>query len=171
MSRPRDHLQQGEGTLKLRILILVLLACPSLAVAQQATPVDSGRVVRLHRASGEVMRGRLLAPIQPEAPAITYCHYPGVPCRSLDAPGVRTASRTDVLHLDVAGGSRWKRGALIGGAAGVVMGALMISFAHGLCETSECRSDAEIAALVPVALGVSLGTLFGSTSLTWRPVW
>jgi hypothetical protein len=154
-----------------RIVTFLLLLCPSFALAQGTAPVDSGVVVRLHLGTDTTRRGRLLAPIVPASLTITYCRYPGPPCSSPTSLGLDSIPTSDVIHLDVASGSHWKRGALIGGGIGAALGGLFIAFAHSMCETSECRSSADTGALITAGLGLTLGAAFGSTSLTWKPVW
>lgn len=153
----------------LRLVALCLLLVPGVVDAQQATSIDSGIVVRMHRADAATIRGRLFTPFQPGNTALVYCRYPAAPC--LNAAATESLAVSAIMHLDVAQGSHWKRGALIGGAVGAVLGGLVIAFANGLCDTSSCRSDAKLAALVPLGMGVGLGAAFGSTSLVWKPRW
>jgi hypothetical protein len=153
-----------------RLALVALVALPRVANAQQGSPVDSGTVVQFHMAAGTTMRGRLLVPILSSTPTITYCRYPGVPCRTLDDPGVRTVAGPEVAHLDVAAGSHRVRGALIGGAIGAGLAGVGL-YVGQLCEDSECRASVRRGAAVTVALGLGLGFVFGSTSLRWRPAW
>jgi hypothetical protein len=157
--------------LSLRVTLVALVAFPGVATAQQDRSLDSGTVVRFQMAPGAAVRGRLLIPIRSTTPSITYCRYPGVPCRSLDDPGVRTLDRSQIAHVDVADGSHWQRGALIGGAIGAALGVMGLYLANGLCDTDDCLASGRRGAAVTVALGLGLGMLFGSTSLRWRPAW
>lgn len=151
-----------------RFVTLLLLLVPGVAVAQ-AAPIDSGIVVRMHRTGAATIRGRLFTSFQPGNTTVVYCRYPAAPC--LNAAATESLALADIMHLDVAQGSHWKRGALIGGVVGAALGGLLIAFANGLCETSSCRSDARLGALVPLGMGVGLGAAFGSTSLVWKPRW
>jgi hypothetical protein len=154
-----------------RLALVALVALPAVVAAQQSSPVDSGTVVRFQMATGATMRGRLLMPIRPSSPTITYCRYPGVPCRTGDDPGVRTVDGPQVAHVHVADGSHWVRGGVIGGAIGAALGGAAISFANGICDTSDCRATGRRFAATTVALGLGLGIVFGSTSLRWRAAW
>ena len=154
-----------------RTALVALVALPAVATAQQASSLDSGTVVRFHLATDATMRGRLLMPILPSTPTITYCRYPGVPCRALDDPGVRTVDGAQLAQVDVADGSHWQRGALIGGAIGAALGAFAIALGNGICDTSDCRAAGWRFAGVTLMLGFGLGITFGSTSLSWRPAW
>lgn len=154
-----------------RLALVALVALPAVATAQQGGGVDSGTVVRFQMATGGTMRGRLLRPIRASSPTITYCRYPGVPCRTRDDSGMRTVEGPQVAHVDVADGSHWVVGGVIGGAIGAAFGGAAIAFANGICDTDACRASGRRGAAVTVALGLGLGMAFGSTSLRWRPAW
>ncbi|MGH7658553.1 MAG: hypothetical protein ACREL6_10005 [Gemmatimonadales bacterium] len=155
-----------------RILTALMLSfiLPSRSLAQHATIVDSGTVVRLSLPA-DTVRGRLIAPIQSSALLITYCRYPGAPCRTPLAAGVDSVDASSVVHLDVANGSNWKRGALIGGAIGGALGGLSLALSNGWCDYPGCSGDRLPTALGLTVAGAAIGAVFGATSLTWERIW
>lgn len=155
---------------QLPVLILSLVL-PSQVLAQSPITVDSGKVVRMSLPD-DTVEGRLIAPASSSIALISYCRYPGPPCHTLLDAGIDSVETSRVVHLDVANGSNWERGALIGGAIGAAIGGIGLSFAHGgFCELPECEGDAVWAAIGITIAGAAVGAVFGATSLTWEPIW
>lgn len=152
-----------------RALVAAVLL-PSPVVAQNTATVDSGTVVRLSLPA-DTVRGRLIAPVQQSALLITYCRYPGVPCNDPLAAGIDSVEVSRVVHLDMANGSNWKRGALIGGAIGGALGGLILVAAQGWCDFPDCENDRLPTALGLTVAGAAIGAVFGATSLTWERIW
>jgi hypothetical protein len=84
---------------------------------------------------------------------------------------VQAIPAAQVTHLDIAAGSHWVRGGLIGAGVGALVGGFFILLADGLCDTAQCKTSSRRAALAPLGLGFGLGALFGSASVVWRPAW
>ena len=157
--------------MQLRIIIVLLLALRTRAGAQglRTVPIDSGTLVRLHVSNHQSVRGRLLQPLSPATANLIFCRYPGTPCTAFSDPRVETIPGAQVARLDVATGSHWVRGGLIGAAVGAALGGVFIALGNGLCDTADCKSSSRRAALGPLALGIGIGVLFGSASIVWRP--
>jgi hypothetical protein len=159
----------------MRSALIVLLAFPLFgpASAQRlgTAPLDSGTLIRIHLATMQIVRGRLLEPFQPTiSPALVFCSYPRSPCRSTTEPPAKSIPVSQVTTLDVATGSHWLKGGLIGAGVGAVVGGAFIILANGLCDTSNCRSSGPPTAVSLTIGGFALGALFGSSSPRWSPV-
>jgi len=163
---------RGVGEHRLRLSGMLPLLIPMLLQAQEGLPVplDSGALLRMHLFS-DVTQGRLLAPASQGSPSLTYCRYPAPPCTSVLDPRAGTIAVAQIIHLDVATGTRWKHGMAIGGVVGGVIGAFFISVGSGLCDTDQCRGTMWKSAAAYLGLGLGLGAVFGSTSVQWRPAW
>jgi len=110
-------------------------------------------VIRFHARSG-IITGRLTARLSPGDSLARYCVYHGPPCDMGGMPvGLRTISLDSVLRLEVARGSRWRRGGIIGGVIGAAAGGGFGSFAAGMCEGSDCPGQTS---------GIVLGGVFGA---------
>ena len=145
---------------------LILVGVP--ARAQVTQPIDSGSLIRFRLINGETGRGRMLVSFYPGQPHLTFCHYPRSPCSSVNAPGSRRVSLGAISRLEVARGTRAGRGAIIGSAAGIVLGNLSARLANGFCER-ECVAEGSIT-LTSAIGGALWGALLGSTVPVWRPV-
>ena len=148
------------------------LLIPMLLQAQQGLPVplDSGMLVRMHQSS-DVTQGRLLRTASQGTPSLSYCPYPAPPCTSALDPRAGATAVAQIIHLDVAAGTRWKHGMVIGGVIGGAIGAFFVSVGSGLCDTDSCRATMRKTAAAYLGLGLGLGAVFGSTSVQWRPAW
>jgi len=156
------------------IASIALLGTVATASAQRpALPVavDSGRMVRMHTATGMV-QGRLTAPFRATDPTLTYCRYPGPPCVGReDSAAVRTISVSALTRLEQSPGSHWRRGATIGGAVGAILGGLAMSFALGMCEYDCPDQKGPLIVLGGLVNGVAfggLGALWGSAFPRWE---
>lgn len=150
------------------VIALLVLGAPGTAVAQQdsaAGPrlreafasLPEGRTIKIHRASGT-----------------TVGQFVGVAGDSL-ALSVKDGEPTTIAIAEVT--EAWSRkhntgkGALIGGIAGVVIGALLGGAASGLCETGSCPSAGEAAVVGGLVVGVggaALGALMGAAIPGWK---
>jgi hypothetical protein len=149
---------------------LVFLSTPSAALRAQAPlllqPIDSGVLVRMRLATGESVRGRLLARLDPGSERVIYCRYPGNPCTDSTAAGVRVQPMAGVLGLEVGAGSRAVPGALLGALAGLGGALLGDALLASLCDTPPCRH----ALVIPLVIGGAvLGALRGSADIVWHP--
>ena len=83
---------------------------------------DSGTLVRLHTANG-IARGRMLAPFRSDAATVRFCAYPGPPCDANTPADRLLEMRTDAIRsLELSVGTRWRKGAVIGGLIGAGLG-------------------------------------------------
>lgn len=153
---------------------IALLGTAATASAQQPplpAAVDSGRMVRMHTAAGMV-QGRLVSPFRPTDATLSYCRYPGPPCVGReDSVAVRTISVSALTRLEQSPGSHWRRGAIIGGAVGAVLGGLAMSFALGMCERDCPKQKAPLIVLGGMVNAVAfggVGALWGSAFSRWE---
>ncbi len=157
------------------VVVLAVMAA-ALPLAAQVPALDSGRAVRIVTDSARIT-GRLVAPFAPGDAALRLCRYPGGPC---DAGAPRDmqlrVAALQVRHLDVGGGTHWRRGAVFGALAGVAIGAGAASLAHASCDASDaahrCASTGGVV-VVAAASGVmagALGALIGSAFPRWRRI-
>ncbi|HET9133392.1 MAG TPA: hypothetical protein VFN90_03730 [Gemmatimonadales bacterium] len=158
----------------MRLLVAMMLYGITLPLAAQTqtlpTAVDSGRVVRLHTPTGKLV-GRLTSPFRNTDPVVHFCRYPGPPCQSAyDSTGIRAVDTAALLRVEVSRGSRWQKGATIGGFAGGMLGGLFGLFLQGFCEF-ECPSRSE-AIVVGMASGAvfwgAIGAIWGSGFPRWE---
>jgi hypothetical protein len=152
----------------------MFLATASVASAQlPALPssVDSGRMVRMHTATG-MIQGRLTTPFRATDPTLTYCRYPGPPCVGPeDSLAIRTISVSALTRLEQSPGSHWRRGAIIGGAFGAIAGGLTMSFLLAMCEYDCPNQKAPLIVLGGLVNGVAfggIGALWGSAFPRWE---
>ncbi len=138
---------------------MVMLASAEKVSAQAGrleTAVDSGLVIRLTRGE-QMVRGRLLERMVPAADRALVCKYPGPPCIDPISPNqLATLSLADWDHLDVQVGNRAKKGAVLGGIVGALLGIGGASLARGFCERT-CPSEGEV-----LFKGVVIGGLFSA---------
>jgi hypothetical protein len=154
-----------------RFGVLALLL-PGLLRAQGGLPgpLDSGSLVRLHL-TADTIQGRLVAQGPQGASSVRYCLYPGPPCGSTLDSRIRATPVAQIIHLDVAAGSRWKRGTVLGGLIGAAVGGFFWAVGSELCDGGTCRQSLPRSAAVSLGLGLGLGFAFGSASVRWRPAW
>jgi hypothetical protein len=148
------------------VLMLLVAAAPvSLQAQVPATmpPVDSGLVVRAWLDTGQ-MRGRLLMPMRATDDSVRYCHFPGVPCDQRGARGATSWLKLDdIQHLDVQVGTRWQKGAWIGGIAGGILGGMAAGFAASLDGgTRSPEAASRLGFVIGAAMYGGLGALIGS---------
>ena len=138
---------------------MVMLASAEQVPAQSGrleTAVDSGLVIRLTRGE-QMVRGRLLERMVPAADHARVCKYPGPPCIDPISPTqLATLSLADWDHLDVQVGNRAKKGAVLGGILGALLGIGGASLARAFCERT-CPSEGEV-----LFKGVVIGGLFSA---------
>ena len=151
------------------VFILGLTMTPALAQGVPVThPVDSAAVVRLTWREGPARIGKLLAPLLPASYSVVYCRYPGPPCRSGLPSGVETRPTDGLVSVEIQGGSRAGRGALIGaGVAAAVLGLGRLAFAN---EDSPAPSTGThvAGAITFVALSAGVGALIGRGLTRWN---
>src|SRR6266545_179943 len=159
--------------IKCKITLTLLVVVHTSASAQQlaAVPLDSGTLVRFHASNTHWVRGRLLQAFRPTSSTLILCRYPAPPCAALSDPHVQAIPAGQVAHLDIAAGSHWVRGGLIGAGLGAAVGGFFIVLGDELCDTADCKTSSRRAALAPLGLGFGLGALFGSAAVRWRPAW
>lgn len=135
-------------------------------------PIDSGRLVRMHRGS-ETLSGRLLSRFGPGDSVIRFCRYP-VPLCDPEIPTIAptTIASRDLNRLELQQGSHAGSGFRIGGLFGVITGWLLGSFAQGFCESQECAHSGLVwkTALGNGLLWGGFGALIGSTVPRWEQV-
>lgn len=130
------------------------------------SPVDSGKAVRMHTATG-IITGRLTARFHQTDDTLRYCRYPGPPCLGTeDSVAMRTIAAATLQRLEVSPGSHWRRGAVIGGVFGAIMGGVSTAFLISFCEGSECGSKRS-RDLAVVLGGLSGGLTFGALGALW----
>ncbi len=153
------------------LALVVALTTPGVATPQEpgAAALDSGTLVRMHLRSGEAVRGRLLQTFRPSDATLTFCRYPGTPCATLSDARVDKMPAAHVEQIDVAHGTHWIRGALIGGVVGGLLAMFYIQLGHGLCDDSACEAESARYGRAAFALALGLGVAFGSQSVGWRP--
>jgi len=142
------------------LLLMTTTVLPANRAMAQAgrleTAVDSGLVIRLTRGE-QMVRGRLLQRMEPGTDIARTCRYPGPPCIDPISPTqLATLSLADWEHLDVQVGNRAKKGAVLGGILGALLGIGGASLAQAFCERT-CPSDAEV-----LFKGVVIGGLFSA---------
>ena len=117
--------------------MLAALGSPAQAQMPLATqPIDSGTLVRIRLDSGTAIRGRLLATFVPGTSQLQLCLYPGRACTGAADPRGHTIETRVVGRLEVAAGSRWRTGAVIGAVLGIAAGGL----GHGFALDSDSHS-------------------------------
>lgn len=151
------------------ILTSVVAVAPLKAQQVGSIPLDSGTLVRITLLHGHAVRGRLLEPFQPSAsPAFVFCSYPAAPCMSRTDSHVQSVPTMEVTALEVAAGSHWLKGGLIGAGIGTALGGGADYLCRGLSDSpSECSHASVI--ILGALWGFGLGALFGSTSPRWIP--
>ncbi len=147
-------------------LFLAAVTPASAQTPRPSVPVDSGKLVRMHTAS-QIITGRLTARFGTSDDSLRYCRYPGPPCAGQeDSVAMRTIAAGQVQWLEVSNGTRWRKGATIGGLVGAALGGISTSFLISFCETSDCRSKSYRNRVV--ALGVLSGALTsGALGAIW----
>ncbi len=127
--------------------------------------VDSGLVVRAWLDTAQ-LRGRLLMPMRATDDSVLYCRFPGVPCDERGVRGDMSWLRLhEIRHLDVQVGTRWKKGAWIGGLSGTLVTFLISGFANSFCQARDCPTDTEVFVISAISGGGffgALGALIGS---------
>ncbi|MEO5826202.1 MAG: hypothetical protein ABIR59_09970 [Gemmatimonadales bacterium] len=126
--------------------------------------VDSGLVVRAWTDAGQV-RGRLLMQLRSDADSVLYCRFPGPSCeREFIAAQTAWLRLSGVRHLDVQVGTRIKKGAVVGGVFGGLIGALVLG-GPSFCEGTSCRTttgEKVFAAVKSTVILGAVGALIGS---------
>lgn len=156
-------------------MIVVLTACAAAAPAARAqdlpltVPLDSGRLVRLHLDDGTVVRGRLLRPLAPGSPEVTFCRYPAPPCRSVEPPRAVRLDASLVAALEVNRGTRLWRGVAIGAGIGAALGWLTGYLYNGLCDSPGCGGPVAGWVMLGAIQFGAWGALFGSQGVVWGP--
>lgn len=167
-----------RGTVQLRAIsvcgLLLWLIAPSLLVGQQVEhdSLSAGTIVRMTFSGGEPERGKLTEPLYSYSEYVRYCPWPR-PCFSRGTD--RTAERlfANVTSLEIRLRTQGKRGAIIGGTIGAVLGAVTISFANGFGDTrglplSPLEGVGIFSAFV-FGFG-SIGYFIGAQSSTWEQI-
>ena len=148
------------------LVLLMAAAWTSRAPAQApllTQPLDSGTLVRLQLTSGDRLRGRLLAPLQPASERVELCRYPGNPCS--DSTGEQTvATLSNAVRLELAAGNHAVRGG-VAGALGIVAVALLANATVGAANDNTLSAGTVVS--MAVVAGV-IGALAGSTDIVWR---
>ena len=156
-------------------LISLLPFTPAAAQQLGSAPLDSGTLVRINISTGHPVRGRLLEPFHPSAsPALVFCSYPGSPCISRTEPHAQVMPVTQITTLEMATGTHWLKGGLIGAGIGAVLSGVLVYLAIGNCDNTGChssghRTGVRLAAAGVTALGFGLGASIGDSSPRWRP--
>lgn len=162
-------------TRQANLLILVaLFLAPTTLIAQDSlvrATIDSGTLIRMHRATGAPIRGRLIQPLDPTSTIVQVCRYPAPPCTTQsDTAAFQRVPTASLIRVDVQQGSRWATGGIIGGAVGALLGGLVGAFVNGMCEEPDgCGASTAVYALVGAAGFGTFGALIGSGSPKWRP--
>jgi hypothetical protein len=149
-----------------RVLIAVLLIQSTLVLPSRlrAQAVDrQGRIresfshagarFRLHGPTVGTLDGRL---VQVDDRSVTLSDHTPVPLTELDTVWRR--------------GRATLTGGIVGSALLTLPGAIVGSFAAGMCETSSCPSQGE-GVIVGAAFGAATGFLFGAVIGTLIPKW
>lgn len=135
-------------------------------------PVDSGREVRANL-PGEVVRGRLLVRYLPGDSSMHVCVYPAWRCGGGgDASITRELRTRAMLRLEVQRGTEAKKGAIIGGVIGTLVGGLWGVVLDGFCDTASCPPLGRGIVLNGLAGGAAFGLLgygFGHSFTRWGP--
>jgi hypothetical protein len=156
------------GPLHSALFVLGLAVSSAFAQGAPAT-LDSGAVVRLTWREQPRRIGRLLTPLQPTSDSVTYCRYPGPPCRSGSPSGVESRSISGLVRVEVHRGSHGGRGALIGAGVGVaVLGLGRAAFADR-DSPAPWTGERVAGAITFVALSAGVGALIGRSSARWTP--
>ncbi len=153
------------------VVALVLVAAiraPAWAQQVGTVPIDSGTVVRIRLSARQSVRGRLLQTFRPSDPTLTFCRYPGTPCSGLSDARVDRIPAADVEQIEVAHGTHWIKGALIGGVVGGLLAMFYIQAGHAFCDDSACEAASARYGRTAFALALGVGVAFGSQSVGWR---
>lgn len=143
----------------------VVVGAASGQAPRLTQPIDSGALIRLHLSSGDRVRGRLLVDFAPDDGQLIFCLYPRTSCRELTEPAVRRVPVAAAQQIEIARGGHAKKGAVIGGIVGTILGYASGTIGNGLCER-ECVNPG-LLALGGLLNGMLWGALIGST----KPVW
>ena len=157
---------------KIRVSCLVLLAAAMGGTEAGAQgplltqPLDSGTLVQAHLVGGDRVRGRLLGRVGPAGDTIALCRYPGTPCAVAALSGREIVlPRPNVTRLEVAVGSRARRGVLLGSLSGLA--ATVVHYAVFYRVSAFDRSPQVVVGVM--SLGAVLGAALGSLEIVWGP--
>ena len=146
---------------------LVIAGAP--AAAQDT--LTAGTLVRIRLSSQKHIEGRTLAPWAPSSTTLLLC---GVPrsCRGTFDPGVLAVARDSIVGVETARGTHLARGALIGAAAGTVIGVAAYVFVFSEARCVDCVDPGSPELVIPLSAAVFtvLGAATGAGVPRWRPV-
>ena len=114
--------------------------------------ISTGRYQRARSLGLLTLLGVMTAPLAAQAPRPTGLRNP--------EPVIHTDSTPRADSVRVAP-SQWKEGMIIGGVAGLAIGALGASFARAMCETTDCQPT-PLTYLGPTIVFALIGGMIGS---------
>ena len=149
------------------LLTVVIAAAP--AAAQDS--LAPGTLVRLRLSSQKHIEGRTLAPWAPSSTTLLLCGVPSS-CRATIDRGVLSIALDSIVGVETARGTHLARGALIGAAAGTVIGvaAYVFVFAEARCVDCVDQGSPELVIPLSTAVFTVLGAATGAGVPRWRPV-
>jgi len=161
-----------------RAVVLVLLAAsaclgaPAAVSAQQ----DSTAGPRLRQAFASLPEGRTVKVLRASGTTIgQFSSMAGDSIALLTDDGSPTTLKLDDVEAAWSRKHQAGKGALIGGIAGVALGALLGAVANGFCEAEvgDCGSTAGmviVGGLGGGAIGAGVGALIGAAIPGWKPM-
>jgi hypothetical protein len=160
---------------RLPLVLALALVLPAAGHSQSplpTVPVDSGREVRAELPS-EIVRGRLLTRYVPGDSSMRVCVSPAWRCGGGgDASNTRELQTRAMLRLAVQRGTEARKGAIIGGVIGTLLGGFYGLMVAGLCDAASCPSLGQGVLVGGVAGGAAVGLLgygIGNSFTRWGP--
>ena len=157
MKRLRDRLMMA-------LAVVALTGAPRSAAAQAPLVLDSGRLVRVQIDSTKFMTGHLLQPFSLQNPSMLLCRSPGTPCTAIDSTNRRIVPIEQLRAIEVAHGSAWLPGAIVGAGLGALLG-------HAGWEFGERQGDLAVAMIGGAVVVGALGAMIGGGFDVWRTLW
>jgi hypothetical protein len=155
--------------MRLSAVLLTLVMAAASAAAQDTLP--AGTLVRIRLSSQKHIEGRTLAPWAPSSTTLVLCGMPHV-CRGTIDRGVLAVALDSIVGVEQARGTHLARGALIGAAAGTVIGvaAYVVVFSEARCVDCVDQGSPELVIPLSAAVFTVLGAATGAGVPRWRPV-
>lgn len=154
------------------LLLGLVVTNPVVGQQVERDSLPALTVVRMTFSGGESEQGKLTQPLYSYSEYVRYCPWPR-PCYLRGTDRSRERLLADVNSFEVRLRTQGKRGSIIGGAIGVILGALTVSFANSFGDTSGLPlsplESAGVFSAFVLGLG-SLGYFVGAQFSTWQQI-